>query len=243
MNEEDRVKESLEFCKDIYTYYEKKEEDENLYSQYNKAKKWKEEPVSYAKKYAEMKKIEQEEDASEEEDKQNFYHKEILPILICVVVAFAAAKLLSAFVIQITVVHGDSMETTLSDKDKLFVGKLNYHTKKPERFDVIVFSKGDKTNLIKRVIGLPGERVEIKKGIIYIDGKRLKEDYGLDPINPESEPLDMKLSEEEYFVLGDNRSVSLDSRYVSIGAVKEDEIIGKALVRVYPLNKICVISK
>nr|WP_297934630.1 signal peptidase I [uncultured Lachnoclostridium sp.] len=243
MNEEDKVKESLEFCEDIYTYYEKKGEDEHLYSQYNKATQWKEEPVSYTEKYSEMKKIEQEEDASEEAEKQNFYYKEILPIILCVVVAFAVAKLLSAFVIQITVVHGDSMEATVSDKDKLFVGKLSYLNKKPERFDVIVFTKGDKTNLIKRVIGLPGEKVEIKKGVIYIDGKRLKEHYGLDPINPESEPLKMELKADEYFVLGDNRSVSLDSRYSSIGAIREDEIIGKALVRVYPLNKMCVISK
>ena len=243
MNEEDKVKESLEFCEDIYTYYEKKEEDENLYSQYNKAAQWKEHPVSYTEKYSERKRMEQEEDASEEADKRNFYHKEILPILICVVVAFAVAKLLSTFVIQITVVHGDSMEATVSDKDKLFVGKLNYLNKKPERFDVIVFSKGKKANLIKRVIGLPGEKVEIKEGIIFIDGKRLKENYGLDPINPESEPVEMELSEDEYFVLGDNRLVSLDSRYSAIGAVKEDEIIGKVLVRVYPLNKMRVISK
>lgn len=240
MNKEEEIRESLEFCEEIYTYYEKRDGGENFYSKYKKDKTFSVEkrPDSALLAVTQM----HEEDAKEEkpEEKESFgslLKSSVLPIVICVLISFVTAKLLTIYVVQITVVHGESMEKAVSDGDKLIVGKLSYLKKEPERFDMIVFAKEDKVHLIKRIIGLPGELVEIKEGIIYIDGKRLSEDYGLDPINPDADPVEMKLQKDEYFVLGDNRKVSLDSRYETVGAVKKSELIGKALVRIYPLRK------
>lgn len=249
MKKDEEIKESLEFCKDIYLFYENGEE-KSLYPKY-KGKEYSDSSEKTVMESGEQKRNQEEdeeeeeteesedneEEEIEEEEKKNFYKTQILPVLICIILAFVSAKLLSSYVVQITIVHGDSMESTVSNDDKLLVGKLNYRISNPKRFDVIVFSKEKDQNLIKRIIGLPGEKVVIKDGVIYIDEEVLDEDYGLDPINKESEPVEMKLGKDEYFVLGDNRSVSLDSRYGAIGAVKKDEIIGEVLMRIYPFNK------
>lgn len=247
MSKDEEIKESLEFCNDIYRFYET-EKEVNLYSQF---KRKEQENSSYKNTETsspkERKILGEEQDdldddiedeELEEEEKMNFYRKELFPVLVCVILAFFTAKIISTYVIQITIVHGNSMEATVSDDDKLLVSKLNYKLEKPKRFDVIVFSKQKDQNLIKRVIGLPGEKVEIKEGIIYIDGEKLEENYGLNPLNPEADPVEMQLNKDEYFVLGDNRSVSLDSRFGAVGAVKKSEIIGEALIRLYPFNKI-----
>lgn len=246
MNKEDEIRESLEFCKDIYVYYENEDANEIVFAPYDKKKEridGEKEPVSFTERYVEAKRVEQEEDAREEEGKRNFYRTELMPVILCMVAAFIAAKILSMYVVQITVVHGDSMEATVSNGDKLIVGKLNYDFAAPERYDVLVFQKKEDENLIKRVIGLPGEKVEIKKGNIYINDRELVEEYGLDPINREAEPVELKLGEDEYFVLGDNRLKSLDSRYPAIGPVHRKEIIGKVLLRVFPLQKKHIILK
>ena len=168
--------------------------------------------------------------------------RELRYLLLCLLIAFATAKLLSTFVIQFTLVHGNSMEPTVLESDFLLVGKLHYHFRDPERFEVIVLSKDGKRDLIKRVIGLPGENVRIEKGDIYINGEILHENYGLDPMDPKAEPVEITLASDEFFVLGDNRLVSLDSRFSSVGPVKRSEILGKALVRVYPFHKISKIA-
>ncbi|SET57787.1 signal peptidase I [[Clostridium] polysaccharolyticum] len=254
MSKEDEIRESLELCEDIYVYYEKKEEETGFDSQYKKK-----ETVYPDRKPGQLsgsesdsvpeeqpklknhKNVGDEEEEGEAQEKRNFYRREILPVLLCIAIAFAGAKLVSSFLIQITVVQGDSMEATVSDGDKLFVGKLAYKIHGPKRFDVIVFQNKREGNLIKRVIGLPGEKVQIADGIISINGIVLSEDYGFEPMNPDAEPVDMELGEGEYFVLGDNRTVSLDSRNMAIGAVKESEIIGKALIRIYPFKEIRII--
>ncbi len=245
MNKEDEIRESLEFCRDIYMYYEK-EDDERFWYPYSVSKSDNEsdkpEPISLAKQYTESKRIEEEEDAYEEEGKRNFYRHELLPVIMCILFAFLAAKLISTYVIQVTIVHGDSMESTVSNKDKLAVSKVNYCFVAPKRFDIIVFSKDKEENFIKRIIGLPGEKVEIRKGVIYINGKELVEEFGLEPISPESESLEIQLKKGEYFVLGDNRKVSLDSRYAAIGPVRRKEIVGKVLFRLYPVDKKHIIS-
>ena len=91
---------------------------------------------------------------------------------------------------------------------------------------------------VKRVIGLPGETVQIIGEEIYINGELLKEDYGKEPItNPGRAAEPITLGEDEYFVLGDNREVSLDSRYTQVGNVKRENIGGKAILRIWPLNQ------
>lgn len=147
------------------------------------------------------------------------------------------------YVGQRTEVDGISMETTLTDGDNLIVDKLSYRFRDPKRFDIIVFPfqyKKD-TFYIKRVIGLPGETVQIdQQGTIYIDGEILEESYGREVIRPENigvaaEPV--TLGEDEYFVMGDNRNNSTDSRTEVVGNIHKKDIVGRAWLRIWPLNK------
>ena len=171
---------------------------------------------------------------------------EILSLLLYIVIVFGICFLIITFVGQRSCVSGSSMEPTLSDGDNLIVDKISYRLHDPERFDIIIFpyQYEENTYYIKRIIGLPGETVYINDaGEIYINGTLLKENYGLETIqNPglASEPI--TLGDDEYFVMGDNRNNSTDSRFASVGAIKRQDIIGKAWVRIYPFNKIMVIK-
>ena len=146
------------------------------------------------------------------------------------------------FVGQRTVVNGVSMQPTLSDGDNLIVDKLSYRFHDPERFDIIVFpfQFQDNTYYIKRIIGLPGETVQIMDdGSIYINGEKLEENYGMEVIKPETigraaEPIE--LGDDEYFVMGDNRNNSSDSRTDMVGNIKRENIIGKAWLRIWPVS-------
>ncbi len=169
--------------------------------------------------------------------------KEIINTLLYLLGVLCLTWLLITFVGQRTEVDGSSMETTLSNGDNLLVDKISYRFREPERFDIIVFSfkyKED-TYFIKRIIGLPGETVWIdEKGNIYIDGELLEESYGkeiisADKIGIAGEPI--VVGEDEYFVLGDNRNNSKDSRTTIVGNVKKKDIIGRAFVRLWPLDK------
>lgn len=141
------------------------------------------------------------------------------------------------FIGQGTRVSGRSMENTFMEGDSLFIDKLSYRFTKPKRFDVIVFpfQEGrEKVLYIKRVIGLPGETVQIAGDNIYINGNILEEDYRKEAMEEGSEGIALNpviLGEDEYFVLGDNRNFSMDSRQAQIGAVREKDIIGKCLFR------------
>lgn len=147
----------------------------------------------------------------------------------------AAAVLILLFLGRAAIVSGDSMQPTLNDGDMLIVQKIAY--RHPRRFDIIVFDPldGRGTLFIKRVIGLPGETVQILDGAVAIDGKILEEDYGMEPMEEAGlAAVPLVLGEDEYFVLGDNRNNSGDSRSASVGAVKLDQIAGKALFRFWP---------
>ena len=142
------------------------------------------------------------------------------------------------FVGQRTKVDGHSMEPTLSDGDNLIVDKLSYRFRDPERYDIIVFpyQHAENTYYIKRIIGLPGETVQVIDGYMYINGKKLDEHYGAEVMEDPgiaAEPI--KLGDDEYFVLGDNRNHSSDSRVASVGVLTRDMLIGRAWVRIYPL--------
>ena len=145
------------------------------------------------------------------------------------------------FVGQRTKVDGHSMEPTLSDGDNLIVDKLSYRFRDPERYDIIVFpyQHAENTYYIKRIIGLPGETVQVKDGYTYINGKKLTSDiYGkevMDEPGIAEEPV--KLGKDEYFVLGDNRNDSTDSRDPDVGVLKESDLMGRAWLRIYPFNK------
>ena len=148
------------------------------------------------------------------------------------------------FVGQRTVVNGVSMQPTLSDGDNLIVDKLSYRFHDPDRFDIIVFPQEDGRYFIKRIIGLPGENVRIDEdGFIYINGENLQESYGKEVMRDPGLAKDgIQLGADEYFVLGDNRNNSSDSREPSVGNIHRDQIIGKAWVRIWPFHKFGVLK-
>lgn len=140
-----------------------------------------------------------------------------------------------------TVVDGESMMNTLNNGDNLIVEKISYKFSDPDRFDIVVFypfGKKAKEYYIKRVIGLPGEHVCIKDSTIYIDGEVLEENYGKDLVRYAGIAENgITLGEDEYFLMGDNRLESFDSRYPEIGPVSKDKIAGRAVLRIYPFKQ------
>lgn len=175
--------------------------------------------------------------------------KEFLNTAIYLLCVLGAVWLVITFVGQRTEVEGASMENTLHNGDNLIVDKLSYRFHDPERFDIIVFPFQYQANTyyIKRIIGLPGETVQIMEdGSIYINGEKLEESYGREVIQPETigraaEPI--VLGEDEYFVMGDNRNNSSDSRTDIVGNIKREDIIGKAWLRIWPLSDCKAILK
>ena len=172
--------------------------------------------------------------------------KDILSWILYMVVIIALTVLFLRFVMQRTQVLGNSMRPTLEDGDSLMVDKLSYRFTDPERFDIVVFPlrHGEETYIIKRVIGLPGETVQITEdGRILVNGEVLTEHYGLEVIkNPGRAAEPLTLGADEYFLLGDNRNNSLDSREATIGNVKRSELIGKAFIRVYPFSSFGILK-
>ena len=161
-----------------------------------------------------------------------------LLMIIAVAAAIALAWAITRYALEKTNMVGDSMYPTLSDQDTILINKMAYLRKGPERFDVIVFEISGKEHSfysIRRVVGLPGEKVQIRDGYVYINDEKLEEPINLDEVFIEGLGLDgVVLDEDEYFVLGDNRNDSEDSRFANIGNVVNTQIIGKAWLR---LNK------
>ena len=168
--------------------------------------------------------------------------KELMSTAIYLLGVLCLTWLVIHFVGQRTEVEGASMEATLSEGDNLIVDKITYRFSDPKRFDIIVFPfrYQENTYYIKRIIGLPGETVQIDDdGNIYIDGELLQESFGREVIRPEtvgiaSEPV--VLGDDEYFVMGDNRNNSTDSRTEIVGNIHRSEIIGRAWVRIWPVQ-------
>ena len=162
------------------------------------------------------------------------FFREVFSTLLYVAVVLGLTYLLITYVGQRTVVDGASMEPTLADGDNLIVDKISYRFQDPERFDIIVFPfrYQETTYYIKRIIGLPGETVWIDEdGVIYINDEVLKESYGREVIESTNRGIAAEpvvLGPDEYFVLGDNRNNSEDSRSANVGPVHVDMIIGKA---------------
>lgn len=154
-------------------------------------------------------------------------------------VLFAMVYLMLHFIGQRTSVKGISMEPALSEGDQILIDKLSYYFKEPERFDIIIFREGS-LFYIKRIIGLPGERIWISRsGDIFVDDRLLDEDYGKEAMRYAGlAGKELLVGEKEYFVLGDNRNESLDSRYEEVGTVKRSQIIGRAVFRIYPFGSL-----
>lgn len=190
-------------------------------------------------------KLEKQESSLAEEKEPNLW-KEVLGWVLYIAIIIGATYLIVTFVGQRTRVSGDSMESALHNGDNLIVDKISYRFRDPERYEIIVFpyQYQENTFYIKRIIGLPGETVQVKEGEVYINGELLGENYGLEQIEEGKEGLaidPITLGEDEYFVLGDNRNHSSDSRDPSVGILTKDDLIGRAWVRIWPLNSIGVI--
>ena len=181
-----------------------------------------------------------------EKDQDRSIFKEILGWLVYIAILLAAVYVLITYVGQRTEVSGHSMEPTLQHGDNLIVDKISYRFREPERYEIIVFPYQYKENTyyIKRIIGLPGETVQVIDGYTYINGEQLVGDiYGAEVMEAAgiaAEPI--TLGEDEYFVLGDNRNHSSDSRDPSVGILKRKDLMGRAWIRIYPFDKMGVIK-
>lgn len=166
--------------------------------------------------------------------------KELLSLIIYIGIVVLLCFIIINFVGCRSRVDGESMMNTLNDGDNLWVDKLSYTFGDPKRFDVIIFNYNENTTYVKRIIGLPGETVRIDHdGKIYINEKLLVENYGRETIKPNNlgranQPV--LLGEDEYFVLGDNRNNSSDSRWADVGNVHREDIVGKVMLRIYPFK-------
>ena len=171
--------------------------------------------------------------------------RELLSMLMYIVIVLVLAFVVIHFIGQRTQVSGPSMIPALEDKDNLIVDKLSYRFRDPSRFDIVVFPYyyEEETYYIKRIIGLPGETVQLDNGSIYINGEVLQETYGKEATQDSGiaeNPI--VLGDDEYFVMGDNRNESKDSRDPSVGNIKRADIIGRAWVRIWPFSKFGVLK-
>ena len=176
-------------------------------------------------------------DGDKNEDRA--FARNVLEWIVVLGAAVAVAIILRTFVFQAFYIPSESMETTLYKDDRLLVNKVSYRLHDVNRGDVVVFRRpddqpGEIRDLIKRVIGLPGETVEGRGGVIYIDDQQLVEPY-LDG-NPFSDFAPVTVPEGHYFMMGDNRDESLDSR--RFGPIDEDRIVGRAFVLFWPFDRV-----
>jgi signal peptidase I len=159
-----------------------------------------------------------------------------------IVITVIITLLFITFVAQTAITIGSSMSPTLNGGDVLVMEKITKRFGGLERFDVVVFNpeNGQHDSYIKRIIGLPGEKVRIDEmGNIYIDGEILNENYGKETINdPGNAVTEITLGKNEYFVLGDNRNDSLDSRFSDVGSVNIKQIKGRVMFGLWPIQKV-----
>lgn len=154
------------------------------------------------------------------------YIKEFLPYFMIILVVV----LIKTFVVSPIRVNGASMDPTLNDKDIMLLDEISYRFSDIERFDIVVVKEEDEY-LVKRVIGLPGETVEYKNDKLYIDGKYVKEDFK----HKETFDFSTTLGKDEYFIMGDNRTNSTDSRV--FGPISRDKIMGKTSLTILPISR------
>lgn len=224
----DLIDDSLDFCADIYKYYEADEMDRLDFNGYLKRKYKNEKNTNNKTETVIIKQV-------DEESGLKLYSKIVAIILF----ALIFTKVINAYIIQETIVNGSSMSPTLEGSDKVLLDKFIYKIGKLKRYDIVVFDNHHSSVYIKRVIGLPGERIIIRKGRVYVNGRVLDDDPLLDDKMYYSgiAKNGVDLGEDEYFVLGDNRNNSYDSRYEQVGVVKRSDMIGKVWIRIFPISK------
>ena len=169
--------------------------------------------------------------------------KELLKNIITYVVVILIVIIIRIFFVDPVKVDGGSMDTTLKDGEILLLNKIIYKKYDIERFDIVVVNEGNKY-IIKRVIGLPGEVISYKDNKLYINGKEMNDPY------PSTKTDDFSIEDvghtkipgDTYFVMGDNRENSLDSRYPSVGVIRKSQIVGRAKFVIWPINKFGIVK-
>ncbi|MBR2712298.1 MAG: signal peptidase I [Bacilli bacterium] len=179
-------------------------------------------------------------------------NKGILKDVISYALIILIVVVIRVFIFDPVRVDGPSMNNTLIDGDIVILNKFEYRKKDPERYDIVVIKITDPTTnsekkIIKRVIGLPNEYIEIKDNKVYANGELLDSSFVSKDLNKSEdfklEDLGLKkIPGDSYLVLGDNRRDSFDSRYKEVGTIKRDQIVGKAAIRIWPINKIKIIK-
>ena len=179
----------------------------------------------------------------QQEEEPFSWKKEIISWIQIIVAAVIIALVLNNFIIANSRVPTGSMENTIMSKSRVIGSRLSYLTSDPERGDVVIFHFPDdptgKIYYVKRVIGLPGETVNVVDGKVYINDSEIPLDDSFVPEKPRGSFGPYEVPENSYFVLGDNRNHSKDSRcWKSTSFVTFDEIVGKAVIRYYPSVKL-----
>lgn len=157
--------------------------------------------------------------------------KQLIPYVVIIIIVIV----IRTYLISPARVNGDSMESTLYDKEIVFVNKYVHHFGEYKRFDIIVI-KENKEYLIKRIIGFEGETIKYENNILYIDNKEIETPFDFEY----TENFEATVDEDSVFVLGDNRNVSKDSRY--FGSFKISDLRGTVTIRIFPFNKISKIK-
>lgn len=167
--------------------------------------------------------------------------KELIPYIVIIIFVI----IIRSFIITPVVVVGSSMDNTLKENEILLLSKISYKVKDIKRYDVVVVDNDIHDRLIKRVIGMPGDSIEYRNNKLFINNKYVKEEY----ISSKTNDFSLKdicncnkIPDDYYLILGDNREISIDSRSSEVGLVKKEDILGKTIVRFWPLNKISVVK-
>lgn len=176
-----------------------------------------------------------------EEQKSAAKRSFFIELAIYVVCAVLFVIFIPKYVMERISVYGPSMENNYYEGDQILAEKLSVRMGRLKRYDVIFFHPlGDREvdEYIKRIIGLPGDDIYIEDSVIYVNGQPLDEDFGAEPeFEAYSAYEQIHLASDEYFVMGDNRNNSTDSRSTLVGPVKKEDIEGRAVLRIWPLNR------
>lgn len=180
---------------------------------------------------------------NEQEEKKSSPLREILDFLAPIIIALVIAMILKYVVFANAIIPTGSMLNTIHENDRVIASRLSYKFNEPERYDIAIFKYPDNEEqlFVKRIIGLPGETVSIQDGTVYItgeDGKTTQlEDSFVSPENKDHYNGTFVVPEDCYFVMGDNRDNSVDSRYwLTTNYVSKDKLVGKVLFRYYPFD-------
>ena len=238
---EQEINDSLEFCHDIDIYY-RKTRKKNAYKDFLKKKAF-DRTFSTGMRTTTADSVKYNTVRTEEEsgDNDSIFSRiwnTLGSLVLIVLLAYGMSSFITNYCIWHTQVDGISMEPALENGDRLIIDKMSYHFRDPKRFEIVVFPQKIGVYYVKRIIGLPGETVQIKEGKIYINDVMLVENYGKEAMDEDDTmELPVTLGTDEYFVLGDNRNHSVDSREPSVGTVSKNYIVGRAWIIMAPKDR------